>query len=176
MLSSEVLEIRAKKIKAFVFDMDGVITDGTAYCMENGENVRGIYSKDAYILQLAVKLGFNIAILSGGNSSGMEKRFKNLGITDIFMRAHYKLNYLENYIIQKKLTKEEVLYMGDDLPDYEIMKSVGLSIAPSDACDDILAIADYITSKPGGRGAVREAVEKIIRLQSLWNGSILYSW
>jgi 3-deoxy-D-manno-octulosonate 8-phosphate phosphatase (KDO 8-P phosphatase) len=156
------------KITTFLMDMDGVLTDGYALCMEDGTVLRGIQSKDGFAIQLAVRMGYRIGIISGGYSAGMQQRFEKLGVQDVFMRSGYKWDVYQQYKQKYDLTDEEILYIGDDLPDYEIMKAVGYAVAPLDASDDIRAIAHWTSTKAGGQGCVREVIEKIMKIQSKW--------
>ena len=157
-----------KKIRAFVFDVDGVLTDGSLLVMDNGQLVRRMNIKDGYALQLAVKKGYRILVISGGNSPAVELRLKKLGITDIFMSVLDKRSLLLQYLKDHGLKTEEVLFMGDDIPDYVCMKEVGLPAAPADAAHEIRKAAVYVSSKSGGTGCVREVIEKTLRLNGHW--------
>lgn len=157
-----------KLITTFILDVDGVLTDGTVYVFENGEQVRRMNIKDGFALQLAVKKGYRILIISGGNAPAVVTRLKKLGITDIFMNVLDKRSLVLQYFNDHQLSKDEVLFMGDDIPDYVVMKEVGLPIAPADAAHDIRKAAVYITSSKGGKGCVREVMEKVLRLHGHW--------
>ncbi len=156
------------KIKTLLFDVDGVLTNGHVFLMENGELVRNMNSKDGYALQLAVKKGYRIAIITGGNSQTVKKTLESLGIEDIFLSQHDKLQCYKNYINEHNLIEEEILYMGDDLPDYEVMKRVGLACCPADAAHEIKDICIYISNRKGGEGSVRDVVEQVMRSQETW--------
>lgn len=158
-----------KKIKAFVFDVDGVLTNGEVLVTESGEQLRSFYIKDGYALQLAVKQGYPIAVITGGNSKGVNIRLTGLGIKDVFMNVADKVSVLNRWVEEQGLNSEEVLYMGDDVPDLELMKGACFPACPADAIEDIKVIAEYISPSVGGRGAVRDVIEKVMRLQNTWS-------
>lgn len=159
---------RFQQVKLFVFDIDGVLTDGSLYVFASGEQVRRMNIKDGFALQLAVKKGYRLMIMSGSESEGVMKRLEKLGITDIFMGVKDKRQHLKDYLTQNNFQSEEVLFMGDDIPDYLTMKSVGLACAPSDAMPEIRQVAHYIASCKGGEGCVREVIEKVLKLNGHW--------
>lgn len=161
-----------KNITTFVFDIDGVLTNGTVIATESGELLRSFNIKDGYALQLAAKKGYNICIISGGKGVAINKRFENLGVADIFLGVHNKVEVFNNYIQQKGITNQQVLYMGDDIPDLEVMKLVGIATCPSDAVEEIKAISHYISPKKSGETAVRDVIEKVLKVQHNWYGSI----
>lgn len=148
--------------------MDGVLTNGQVLLMENGEFIRNMNSKDGYALQLAVKKGYRISIISGGHSLAVKKALENLGITDIFLSQHDKLQCYKDYINEFGLVEDEILYMGDDLPDYEVMKRVGIAASPFDAANEIKDICLYISNRKGGEGCVRDIIEQVMRSQGTW--------
>ncbi len=156
------------RIKTILLDVDGVLTNGQVLIMENGEFVRGMNSKDGYALQLAVKKGYRIVIITGGNSPSVKQTLENLGITDIFLSQHDKLQCYKDYINELDLLEDEILYMGDDLPDYEVMKRVGIATCPFDAANEIRDICMYISSRKGGEGCVRDILEQVMRSQGTW--------
>src|SRR5690606_18128146 len=158
-----------KKIKAFVFDVDGVLTNGEVLVTESGEQLRSFYIKDGYALQLAVKQGYPIAVITGGNSQGVSARLHGLGIKHVFLNVSDKVGVLNSWIEDQNLNSEEVLYMGDDVPDLELMRTLCFPACPADAIEDIKAVAEYISPSLGGRGAVRDVIEKVMRLQSTWS-------
>lgn len=162
-----------KEIDAFVFDVDGVFTNGDVLVTESGEQLRSFNTKDGYALQLAVKLGYHILIVSGGMSNGVIHRFTSLGVQDIFIGVDDKLAVFKKWITEKKLNKESVLFMGDDISDISVMREVGLPTCPLDAVEEVKDICDYISNYPGGRGAVRDVIEKVMRLQGKWNPTSL---
>lgn len=155
------------KIKGFLFDIDGVLTDGFIYSFSN-EEVKRTSIKDGYALQLAVKRGYKIGIISGGKSESLKKRLEYLGIRDIFMSVPDKLLVYEELLKQWNLECEEVVYVGDDMPDYAVMKKSGIAVAPQDAASDILKIADYIAKSKGGEGVAREIIELVLKAQNQW--------
>ena len=159
---------RFKLIKTFVLDVDGVLTDGTVYVFDNGEQVRRMSIKDGFALQLAIKKGYRILVISGGNSPAVVERLKKLGLTDIFINITDKRTLVLQYMKDHQLQKEGTLFMGDDIPDYVVMKEAGLAVAPADAAEEIKKVAAYITSKKGGKGCVREVIEKVLRLNGHW--------
>jgi len=158
-----------KNTKAFVFDVDGVLTNGEVLLAENGEQLRTFYIKDGYALQLAVKRNFPIAIITGGKSQGIIHRMEGLGIKDVFMNISDKVDVLESWMKEHGLKTEDVLFMGDDIPDLAAMKCVGFATCPADAVEDVKAVSQYISSFNGGRGAVRDVIEKVMRLQNKWD-------
>lgn len=164
-----ILFDQLKRVKAFVFDIDGVLTNGEVLVTEEGEQLRSFYIKDGYALQLAVKQGYPIAVITGGKSLGVKFRLEGLGIKDVFINISNKTLVLEQWMKQNNIQAEEILYMGDDIPDIHAMEMVGLASCPADAVEDIKAISYYISSKKGGKGAVRDIIEKVLRLQDKWN-------
>ena len=165
-----------KEIKAFVFDMDGVLTDGTMLLMPNGEMVRRMNMKDGYAMQLAIKKGFEMAIISGGFSAPAIDRFKKLGIPHIYLGADDKMVCYEEFLLITGLNDGQVMYMGDDLPDYEVMQRVGLPVCPNDAASEIKKISKYISDKKGGDGCVRDIIEQTLKMQNLWMQDNNFAW
>lgn len=156
-------------ISTFIFDVDGVLTDGSIQVTDNGEGLRTFNIKDGYAMQLAVKKGYNICIISGGDGVAMAKRFSNLGITDVYLGAGNKVDIFKQYLIDKNIVAEEVLYMGDDVPDLNVMKLVGLPTCPADAVEEIKAVSKFISPYLGGKTAVRDIIEKVMKVQGKWN-------
>lgn len=159
---------RLTKITTILFDVDGVMTDGKVMVMETGEMVRNMNSKDGYALNLAIKKGYRIAIISGGNNLAVKNALARNGITDVFIGQHDKLACYNDYVELHNLKSEEIVFMGDDLPDHEIMSRVGLAVCPNDAVQEIKDICQYISPKNGGEGCVRDIIEQILRVQSNW--------
>ena len=157
-----------KRITTFAFDMDGVLTDGTLFVFDNVQPVRRMHIKDGYAIQLAIKKGFRVVVISGSNSDAVTNRLLGLGVKDVFMNIEDKKNFLLLYVTKNQLTLEEVLYMGDDIPDVDVMKSAGLPCAPADAVPEIKEIATFISYYPGGKGCVREVIEKVLKLNDAW--------
>ena len=158
-----------KNIKLFVLDVDGVLTDGSLILLKNGEMARTMNIKDGYALQLAVKKGYDILIISGGKSEEVKVRLEKLGVKNIFLSVKNKKELLSKYIINNNYSIEQVLYMGDDIPDVLVMQTVGVACAPADAVPEIKAIAHYISPIPGGKGCVRDVIEKVLKLNADWN-------
>lgn len=165
-----------KKINTFIFDYDGVLTNGTVILQTDGEALRTANVKDGYALQLAVKLGYNVAIITGGYSGSMQKRFETLKITDFFMGVDNKLEVLSDYVQKKNINLDEVLYMGDDIPDFQAMKTVGIACCPADAVPEIKGICQYISIKKGGRGCVRDIIEQTLKVQNKWMTEDGFKW
>ncbi len=151
-----------------MFDIDGVMTDGKVLVMESGEMVRNMNSKDGYALHLAVVKGYRVAVISGGNNVAVQTALARTGINDVFIKQHDKIACYLNYLKQHNIKDKEVLYMGDDLPDHEVMSRVGAAVCPNDAATEIKAICQYISNKNGGEGCVRDVVEQVLRVQGKW--------
>lgn len=151
-----------------VFDIDGVFTDGKVLVLENGEMVRNMYSKDGYALHLALTKSYRIVIISGGNNIAIRTALNRAGVKDIFINQNDKLTCFRNYLSENKLKREEVLYMGDDLPDYHVMLEAGLAVCPNDSAPEIKEICSYISSRNGGEGCVRDIIEQVLRSQGKW--------
>ncbi len=165
------------QIKAFAFDVDGVLSSDTVPIHPNGEPMRMMNIKDSYALQLAVKLGYPIAIITGGNTQAVRLRFEGLGIQDVFMGVSMKIDTFKNWVAKCGLTTDEVMYMGDDIPDYEIMKITGLPACPADAAVEIKQISRYISPQCGGMGCARDIIEQVLRAQGKWMADgIAFGW
>ncbi|HVS98411.1 MAG TPA: hypothetical protein VHE54_18090 [Puia sp.] len=162
-----VLE-KFKSIRTFVFDVDGVMTDGSVQVFDTGEQVRRMSTRDGYSLQLALKKGYRVVVISGAGSEGVRLRLQYLGIRDIFLNVHDKVDILRRFAADNRLDERDMLYMGDDIPDYGAMQFVGLGCAPSDAAPEIRHIASYISSYGGGQGCVRDVIEKVLKLNGHW--------
>lgn len=162
-------------VKAFVFDVDGVFSHNVLV-HPSGELLRSMNIKDGYAVQYAVKKGYPIAIITGGNSEAVRIRFKSLGITDIYLKSQNKIVDFKNFLLNNQLTAADVLYMGDDLPDYEIMKKVGVPTCPADAVEEIKAISVYISHKTAGEGCVRDVIEQTLRVQENWMHPEALTW
>lgn len=160
---------KLKLVKAFIFDVDGVLTDGIVHVTETGEQLRQFNIKDGYALQLAVKRGYKIAVITGGRSAGVKLRLKGLGITDIFMEVDSKMEVFNQFMSDNGLLAGDILYMGDDIPDLPVMELAGLPVCPADAVEEIKAISNYISLKSGGKGCVRDVIEKVLKIQHKWN-------
>lgn len=158
-----------KPIRLFVLDVDGVLTDGSLLVFGNGEMVRRMNIKDGYALQLAVKRGYQILVISGGQSEAVRERLVKLGVVDVHMNVKNKSEVLLQYVTSKQLQWSQVLYMGDDIPDLKTMQMVGLACCPADAVAEIKSIAHYISPIQGGEGCVRDVIEKVLKLNDHWN-------
>jgi 3-deoxy-D-manno-octulosonate 8-phosphate phosphatase (KDO 8-P phosphatase) len=158
-----------KTIKTFVFDIDGVLAIDTMIVMPDGELIRSMNSKDGYALQLAIKKGYHIVIITGGNSKAVQQRLINLGVKEVFLSVHNKQDTLQQYALQHNLKLDEMLYMGDDIPDYMAMKIVGLPCCPADAVPEIKQISKYISPYTGGYGCGRDVIEKVLKLNGHWD-------
>lgn len=167
---------RLKAINTFIFDYDGVLTDGTVILQADGEALRTANVKDGYALQLAVKLGYNVAIITGGYSESMRKRFEALKIEDFFMGVANKLEVLHDYFEKKGIVADHALYMGDDIPDFHVMQEVGIACCPADASPEIKNISHYISIKNGGKGCVRDIIEQTLKVQDKWMTDDGFKW
>ena len=156
------------KIKALVFDVDGVLSKETIPMYPSGEPMRTVNIKDGYALQLAVKAGYRVAIITGARTEAVKVRYRGLGITDVYVGASVKKDIFEEFLYMYELSPEEVMYMGDDIPDYEVMQMCGWPCCPADAAIDIKNIAKYISPVKGGEGCGREVIEQIMRAQDKW--------
>ena len=157
-----------KKIKAIIFDIDGVLSAETITMGNDGVPQRTVNIKDGYAIQLAVKLGLRIVVLTGANVPSVRVRYEGLGVEDIYLGCAVKIETYDAFLSKYGLKDEEVMYMGDDEPDYEIMKRSGCPCCPSDACPDIKAISLYISDKKGGYGCARDVIEQVLRVQGKW--------
>jgi len=171
-----------KNVTTFLFDMDGVLTNGITIIDSDGSPVRNLNSKDGYAIQLAVKKGYHVAIISGGFSEPYRKRLLALGVNDVFMSTVNKMAVYEKFAAENKLSADQFVYMGDDIPDYEVMNTVGVAACPADAATELKSIAAYISSRKGGEGCVRDIIEKTMRLHGKWfnpaagHNVIDYTW
>jgi 3-deoxy-D-manno-octulosonate 8-phosphate phosphatase (KDO 8-P phosphatase) len=155
-------------ITTFIFDVDGVLTNGQVIIQESGAQTRIMNIKDGFALQLAVKLGYKVIIISGGKSEAVKTRLQGLGIHDVYLGAADKADVYDEVKITYNLTDEEVAYMGDDIPDFPVMKDVALPCCPKDAATEILEVSKYISDKKGGEGCGRDLIEKVLRAQNKW--------
>ena len=159
---------RLKDITTFIFDVDGVFTNTQVFVDNDGDLLRSMNMKDGYAVKTAVAKGYTICILTGGGNVGVQKRFENLGVTDIFMLRHQKLSTFSEYQKSKGLKTEQILYMGDDLPDISPMRHAGLATCPQDAVPEVKAVAHYISHREGGQGAVRDVIEQVLKVRGDW--------
>ncbi|HMG14743.1 MAG TPA: HAD-IIIA family hydrolase [Saprospiraceae bacterium] len=167
MSSSPALN-RFKQIKTFIFDIDGVFTDNTIHINEQGEMLRTMNVRDGYAIKKAISKGYEIIIITGGSSIGTSKRMQFLGIKEVHSGIQDKLSLYLELISKKNLKEEEILYMGDDLPDYKVMQRVGLACCPIDSVPEIIAISHYISPLAGGKTCVRDVIERVLKLNDHW--------
>ena len=159
---------KLQKITTFIFDFDGVLSDGKILILPDGDQLRSTNAKDGYAMQYALKKGYNVAIISGGYSETMRLRYKNFPNMDIFLKVPDKVAKLKEYMAEKGLTNEQMLIMGDDIPDVAMMKMAALKCCPADAVAEVKEISDYISYQNGGNGAVRDVIEQTIKVQGRW--------
>jgi 3-deoxy-D-manno-octulosonate 8-phosphate phosphatase (KDO 8-P phosphatase) len=167
---------KLKHITTFIFDYDGVLSDGTVVLQTNGDALRTANVRDGFALNLAVRLGYRVVIISGGNSESMRRRFESLNIKDFFLGVPNKLEVFEKFILEYNIPLESVLYMGDDLPDFKSMQKAGLPCCPSDAAPEIKSISAYISGLPGGKGCVRDVIEQTLKIQGKWMTDEGFTW
>lgn len=156
------------KIRAVIFDVDGVLSAETVTMSADGEPLRTVNIKDGYAIQLAQKLGLRVVILTGGNTNAIKMRYMRLGVEDIYMGCSVKIKTYDEFVAKYSLADEEVVYVGDDIPDYEVLQRVGCACCPADACNDIKRISRYVCDAEGGHGCAREIIEQILRAQGKW--------
>lgn len=155
-------------INTFIFDFDGVLSDGKVYVQRDGEQVRATDVKDGYAMQYALKRGYRIAIISGGYAESMRLRYEGFPGIEIFLSVSNKIELFKEYMAKNQLKPENILVMGDDIPDYKMMQMAGVKCCPADAAEEIKHIADYISIRQGGNGAVRDVIEQVLRLHGKW--------
>ena len=155
-------------ITTFILDVDGVLTDGTIHITPTGEMLRNMHIRDGYAMKAAVENGYTVCIISGGSNEGVRVRLRNLGITDIHLGVPNKVETFNEFIELYNIKPEQVLYMGDDIPDFHVMQLVGLPTCPQDAVPEIKKISKYISHVEGGKGAVRDVIEQVMKVQGKW--------
>jgi len=164
------------KIKGFVFDVDGVLSHNVLSLSPDGDPVRTANMKDGYAIMYAIRLGYPIGIITGGKTQDTKGRLERLGIKQVYMGTLNKVPCMLDFMNQNNLTADEILYMGDDIPDYNVMKMVGLPVCPNDAAEEIREISAYISHKNGGEGCVRDVIEQVLRAQEKWNHPEEINW
>ncbi len=164
------------RIKGFVFDIDGVLSLQTINLNSFGVPNRTVNLRDGYALQLAVKKGYFIAVISGCSSKEYQRRLKLLGIRDIYLNSKSKIDHFNSFLKKHNLNKSDVLFMGDDIPDFEVMKTAGIPVCPADADSEIKQVASYISDKKGGEGCVRDVIEQVLRLHNNWMDTDAFTW
>ena len=157
------------KIDTFIFDVDGVLTDGSLTVTTDGEMLRTMNVKDGYALKAALDSGYKIAIISGGTNEGVRTRLKALGVEFIYLGSHDKIKQLNSFINSSGVNMNNILYMGDDIPDIPVLKVVGLSCCPQDAVNEVKEVSTYVSNKNGGKGAVRDVIEQVMKIHGKWN-------
>ncbi|MGV6831708.1 MAG: KdsC family phosphatase [bacterium] len=160
-----------KDITTFIFDVDGVLTNGTVTVTSDGELLREMNIKDGYALKTAVDEGFTVCIISGGSNEGVRKRLRGLGITDIYLGVHHKAAQFDEFSDVYNIDPKNVMYMGDDIPDVELLGIVGLACCPQDAVPEVKAVSKYISHKNGGQGAARDIIEQVLKVHGKWTGT-----
>ena len=156
-------------ITTFIFDVDGVLTDGSVHITPTGEMLRTMNIRDGFAMKAAIESGYKVCIISGGSNEGVRTRLRNLGITDIYMATPNKVETFEEYCELYTISPEHVLYMGDDIPDFHVMQLVGLPTCPQDSSPEIKGISNYISHKNGGKGAARDVIEQVMKVQGKWH-------
>lgn len=163
-------------ITTFVFDFDGVFTDGQVQIMGHGEFVRSLNVKDSYAIQYAIKKGFRVVIISGGSLHSLQSNFEKLGLTDFFFQSKHKETIFTKYITENNISESEVLFMGDDIPDYELMEKAGVATCPADAVPEIKSVSQYVSPRPGGHGCIRDVIEQTLKAQGKWFHNDAFEW
>lgn len=164
------------KIKAFIFDIDGVLSPNSIPLSLDGTPMRLVNIKDGFAINLAIKLGYCVAIITGADTENIRIRYSRLGVEDIYMKSKIKIKDLEDFMQKRGYKPEEILYSGDDLPDYQVMDTVGLAVAPADAAPEIKGIAQYISHCKGGDGVARDVIEQVLKAQNKWIGEEAFGW
>jgi 3-deoxy-D-manno-octulosonate 8-phosphate phosphatase (KDO 8-P phosphatase) len=157
-----------RNVKAMAFDVDGVLTDGSLLLMPDGELVRVMNIRDGIVMKIAVKKGYHLCIITGGSNAAVKQRLNRLGITDVYLKTENKWEAMKEFLATYDLKAEEVLYMGDDLVDHEVMTKIGVPVCPKDAVPEIKALSLYVSDKDGGKGCVRDVVEQVMKVQGKW--------
>ena len=165
---SENFKSKLKHISTLMFDIDGVMTDGKVYFFHDGMPIRNLNNKDGYAIQLAKKKGYRLVVISGGSSEIIQDALYRLGFEHVFLKQHDKLTCYKDFIAEHAIEDKAVLYMGDDLPDYEVMQRVGVAACPNDAATEIKELSIYISDKKGGEGCVRDIIEQVMRVRGDW--------
>lgn len=165
-----------KNVTTFILDYDGVLSDGNVLVLESGEQVRTGYVRDGYALHHALKRGYRVAIISGGTSPAIAKRCQSIGIKDVFTGVTNKIPVFDDYLKREKISPGEILYMGDDIPDYLVMQKAGVPVCPANAAEEIKGVSKYISSFNGGYGCVRDVVEQVLKVRGDWMTDDAFDW
>lgn len=163
-----------KRITTFIFDVDGVFSRQEMNITPKGELIRTSCARDGYAVMYSIKKGYRICVISGGSAPGVRERFERLGIEDIYLEVENKVEALNKLIVKRNLELENVMYMGDDIPDYNVMKLVGIPVCPADACEEIKSISRYISDVPGGAGCVRDVISQVLKAKGEWMDTHCY--
>ena len=155
-------------IKAFIFDVDGVLTDGKLLISESGELLRSMNVKDGFAMKFAIDSGYKIGIISGGTNEAVRSRLENLGIEEIHLKSHDKIIHFENFVKKFGFKAKNILVMGDDIPDIPIIKAAGIGTCPQDAVPEVKSACQYVSKNEGGKGAVRDVIEQVMKIQYKW--------
>lgn len=164
------------KIKTFIFDVDGVLSKQTINLSTEGEPLRTANIKDGYAINLAIRNGYGMAIITGGNTKSVRARYEALGVKDIYMKSIIKMTDFLHYLEKTGYKTEEIVYIGDDIPDYHVMLQVGLPVAPADAAPEIKEISKYVSRFDGGEGVARDVIEQVLRVQGKWMNEEAFGW
>ena len=164
------------EVTTFLFDYDGVMTEGIVYMDSNGDPLRTSYVKDGYALQLASKLGYHVAVISGAVTTNITKRLNSLGVKEVFTGIPDKVLKLNEFMEQYGLTPNQIVYVGDDIPDIKVMRVVGVPVCPADAAEEVKRISAYVSPFPGGKGCVRDIIERTLKVQGKWMTAEAFSW
>ncbi|MBR5206674.1 MAG: HAD hydrolase family protein [Alistipes sp.] len=156
------------RVKAFVFDVDGVMTDGGIIPTPDGDFIRRYYAKDGYAMAYAIREGYKICVISGGRGEMLRRRLEMLGVERMYLNCMDKITAIKEFMADYELAAEEVIYMGDDIPDLECMRLVDIPVCPADACMEVIEASRYVSEYNGGHGAVRDIVEQVLRVQGRW--------
>ena len=160
---------KLRNITTFILDVDGVLTDGRLLISESGELLRTMNAKDGYAMKAALNAGYKVCIITGGRNEGVKSRLEGLGVTDVFLNASEKMVQMHDYVAQNDLKPEEILYMGDDMPDVPALEYAGLATCPQDAIPEIKAVSDYVSHRRGGDACVRDVIEQVMKVRGDWN-------
>ncbi|TDN95742.1 KdsC family phosphatase [Sunxiuqinia elliptica] len=167
---------RLKDVKALIFDIDGVLSLDTMVLDEDGVPTRTANVKDGYAMRNAVNMGYHLGIITGGNLERVRMRYESLGVNHIYMGVRDKMKCLDDFMIKTGVKLDEILYMGDDLVDYQVMEAVGVPVCPLDAVSEIKEISSYISDKKGGEGCARDIIEQVMKAQNTWINEHSYFW
>ena len=170
------IDFDLSKIKTFVFDIDGVLSSQTISLSNDGEPLRTANIHDGYAINLAIRSGYGVAIITGGNSEAVRVRYEALGVKHIYMKSSLKMRDFKHLLANTDYKPEEMVYVGDDIPDFEVMQQVALPVAPADAAAEIKGIAKYISPKKGGQGVARDIIEQVLRVQGKWMHAEAFGW